>query len=62
MTGTVRPMLLAEALAEGDRLFKETDSYIFSIYKNGDTVIYNFELTDDLGYPLGARRERNETN
>ena len=55
--GTIRPMLLGEALAEGDRIVKNQDTYIVSFYKfkDGDTIKYTFGLTDDLGYPLKVK-------
>jgi hypothetical protein len=61
--GTVRPMQLGEALSEGDKVVKEAKISILSIHKiqNGDTVFYDFELTDDLGYPL-TKIGRNKTN
>jgi hypothetical protein len=57
--GTGRPMLLGEALAEGDRVVKKSNSDVLSVYKvkNSDTVRYDFELTDDLGYSLMTKEK-----
>ena len=44
---------LKEALNVGDSIVKDGDTYLVKIYKisERDTLIYRFELSDDLGYP-----------
>lgn len=45
---------LDEILQVGDFLVKESGTNTFLVYRieNSDTLIFNFELNDDLGYPL----------
>jgi len=47
-------LMLDEVLEEGDRLVKESGTDRFGIYKiqSNDTLVYEFKLQDDLGYPL----------
>lgn len=49
-----KKLMLDEVLQEGDRLVKESGTDRFDIYKiePNDTLIYEFKLQDDLGYPL----------
>ena|SRR5688572_2483721 len=46
-------LILDEVLKIGDLIIKVPNSYSIEIHKiaETDTVIYKFELTDDLGYP-----------
>ncbi|MCZ8215895.1 MAG: hypothetical protein O9262_06620 [Cyclobacteriaceae bacterium] len=47
-------LTLDEVLKEGDLVIKESGNDFLSIYKihGNDTLKYDFELSDDLGYPL----------
>ena len=46
-------LILEEVLKVGDLIIKVPDSYSIEIHKiaETDTIIYKFELADDLGYP-----------
>ena len=50
----VQELMLDDVLEPNDRLIKEAGTDRVQIYKvkSNDTLIYEFELRDDLGYPL----------
>jgi hypothetical protein len=55
--GTVVPSGIGEVLQEGDRIVKESRSLVVSVNKTykEENVVYQFELKDDLGYPIGKK-------
>ena len=51
-------LTIDEVASIGDRFIKEPNSYMFNIYKisEGDTLKYEFELRDSLGYSLNKQK------